>query len=71
MAVQLRRPFSVAFANLYAIVLMHFRHEYADVRPRSEALIELSRENGLPFWLAAGKMCLGRTIAGEGTVAGR
>src|SRR5208337_3773655 len=35
MAVHLRRPFSVAFANLYAIVLMHFRHEYADVRPRS------------------------------------
>ena len=70
MAVHLRRPFSVAFANLYAIVLMHFRHEYADVRPRSEALIELSRENGLPFWLAAGKMCLGRTIAGEGEFRG-
>ncbi len=66
MALQLRRPFSVAFANLYAIVLMHFRHEYDEVRPRSEALIELSRENGLPFWLAAGKMCLARTIAGEG-----
>jgi predicted ATPase len=70
MALQLRRPFSVAFANLYAIVLMHFRHEYEDVRPRSEALIELSRENGLPFWLAAGKMCLARTIAGEGAFVG-
>ena len=70
MAVQLRRPFSVAFANLYAIVLMHFRHEYDEVRPRSEALIELSRENGLPFWLAAGKMCLARTVAGEGEFRG-
>jgi tetratricopeptide (TPR) repeat protein len=70
MAVQLRRPFSVAFANLYAIVLMHFRHEYSEVRPRSEALIELSRENGLPFWLAAGKMCLARTVAGEGEFRG-
>ena len=70
MALQLRRPFSVAFANLYAIVLMHFRHEYAEVRPRSEALIELSRENGLPFWLAAGEMCLARTIAGEGEFRG-
>ncbi len=70
MAAQLRRPFSVAFANLYAIVLMHFRHEYAEVRPRSEALIELSRENGLPFWLAAGEMCLARTIAGEGEFRG-
>ncbi len=70
MALQLRRPFSVAFANLYAIVLMHFRHEYAEVRPRSEALIELSRENGLPFWLAAGEMCLARTTAGEGEFRG-
>jgi predicted ATPase len=40
------------------------------VRPRCEALIELSRENGLPFWLAAGKMCLGRTIIGEGQFLG-
>jgi class 3 adenylate cyclase/tetratricopeptide (TPR) repeat protein len=70
MALQLRRPFSVAFANMYAIVLMHFRREYGDVRPRSEALIELSRENGLPFWLAAGEMCLARTIAGEGEFRG-
>jgi class 3 adenylate cyclase/tetratricopeptide (TPR) repeat protein len=70
MALQLRRPFSVAFANLYAIVLMHFRREYDEVRPRSEALIELSLENGLPFWLAAGKMCLARTIAGEGEFRG-
>ena len=37
---------------------------------RSEALIELSRENGLPFWLAAGEMCLARTIAGEGESRG-
>jgi predicted ATPase len=51
-------------------VLMHFRREYADVRPSSEALIELSRENGLPFWLAAGEMCLARTIAGEGEYRG-
>jgi class 3 adenylate cyclase/tetratricopeptide (TPR) repeat protein len=70
LAVQLRRPFSLAFSNLYAIVLMHFRREYHDVRPRSEALIELSRENGLPYWLAAGKMCLGRTLAGEGYYRG-
>jgi class 3 adenylate cyclase/tetratricopeptide (TPR) repeat protein len=70
LALRLRRPFSVAFSSLYAIVLMHFRHEYTGVRPRCEALIELSRENGLPFWLAAGKMCLGRTIAGEGQFAG-
>jgi predicted ATPase len=49
---------------------LHFRHEYAEVRARSEALIELAREHGLPFWLAAGKMCMGRTIAGEGEFRG-
>jgi tetratricopeptide (TPR) repeat protein len=70
LAAQLGRPFSLAFSNLYAIVLQHFRHEYDDIRPRSEALIELARENGLPYWLAAGKMCLARTMAGEGHFQG-
>ncbi|MGD1029418.1 adenylate/guanylate cyclase domain-containing protein [Candidatus Binatus soli] len=70
MAAQLRRPFSLAFVHLYAIVLNHFRHEYADVRSRSETLIELSTEYGFPYWLAAGKMCLARTIAGEGYYRG-
>ncbi len=70
LARQLRRPFSLAFSNLYSIVLMHFRREYAEVRPRSEALIELASEHGLPYWLAAGKMCLGRTIAGEAISSG-
>jgi len=70
MATQLRRPFSVAFATLYSIVLMHFRHEYDDVRSSSEAVIELARENGLPYWLAMGKMCLARTVAGEGEYLG-
>jgi len=70
LASQLRRPFSLAFVNLHTIVLNHFRQEYADVRTRSETLIELSTEYGFPYWLAAGKMCLARTIAGEGYVLG-
>ncbi len=70
MATQLGRPFSLAHANLYAIVLMHFQREYNDIRLRSEAIIELARENGLPYWLAAGKMCLARTMAGEGYFQG-
>ncbi|HWJ39908.1 MAG TPA: hypothetical protein VNT29_02190, partial [Candidatus Limnocylindrales bacterium] len=41
-----------------------------DVRTRSETLIELSTEYGFPYWLAAGKMCLARTIAGEGYATG-
>ena len=70
LAAQLRRPFSLAFVHLYAIVLSHFRHEYAEVRARSETLIEISTEYGFPYWLAAGKMCLARTIAGEGYARG-
>ncbi len=66
LATQLRRPFSQAFVHVYAIVLNHFRREYADVRARSETLIEVSTEYGFPYWLAAGRMCLARTIAGEG-----
>jgi class 3 adenylate cyclase/tetratricopeptide (TPR) repeat protein len=65
MATQLRRPFSFAFVHLYEIVLSHFRLEYSEVRSRSETLIELSTEYGFPYWLAAGKMCLARTIVGE------
>jgi predicted ATPase len=70
LATQLRRPFSQAFVHVYAIVLNHFRREYADVRARSETLIELSTEYGFPYWLAAGRMCLARVIAGEGHASG-
>jgi tetratricopeptide (TPR) repeat protein len=70
LATQLRRPFSLAFVHLHTVVLNHFRQEYADVRSRSETLIELSTEYGFPYWLAAGKMCLARTIAGEGQFQG-
>ncbi len=68
LAAQLRRPFSLAFVNLHTIVLNYFRREYADVRTRAETLIELSTEYGFPYWLAAGRMCLARTIAGEAYV---
>jgi tetratricopeptide (TPR) repeat protein len=70
LARQLGRPFSIAFSSLYGIVLLHFQRDYADIRLRSEAIIELARENGFPYWLAAGKMCLARTMAGEGYFQG-
>jgi len=70
LATQLRRPFSLAFVHLYAIVLSHFRLEYAEVRSRSETLIELSTEYGFPYWLAAGKMCIARTAVGEAHARG-
>jgi class 3 adenylate cyclase/predicted ATPase len=70
LAAQLRRPFSHAFVHLGVIVLDHFQRDYTDVRTRSETLIELATEYGFPYWLAAGKMCLARTIAGEGSFLG-
>jgi len=45
LAAQLRRPFSHAFVHLHTIVPI-IRREYADVRTRSETLIELSTEYG-------------------------
>ncbi|HYK64144.1 MAG TPA: hypothetical protein VEY94_04300, partial [Patescibacteria group bacterium] len=65
LAAQLRRPFSHGFVHMYAIVLDHFQRDYRNIRARSETLIELATEYGFPYWLAAGKMCLARTIAGE------
>lgn len=70
LAAQLGRPFSHAFVHLAAIVLNHFRREYTDVRARAETLIELATEYGFPYWLAAGKLCLARTIVGEAQFSG-
>ncbi len=69
-ASQLRRPFSLAFALTFEISLAHFLHEYERVESKADALIELARENGFPYWLASGKMCKGRILAARGDLAG-
>jgi tetratricopeptide (TPR) repeat protein len=66
LAHQLGRPFSLAFALTYAVALAHLERSYDGVRAKAESLIELARDAGFLYWQAAGKMCLGRVIAGEG-----
>jgi class 3 adenylate cyclase/tetratricopeptide (TPR) repeat protein len=66
MARDFGRPFSIAFVSLYSISVGHLQRDYSGIREKTEALIELAREKGFPYWLAAGTMCLGRLIAGEG-----
>ena len=66
LATRLGRPFSMAFALMYAIALAHFRGDYATIRPRAESLIEIARENGFPYWSAVASMVIGRVLVGEG-----
>jgi class 3 adenylate cyclase/tetratricopeptide (TPR) repeat protein len=66
LAERLGHPFSLAFALTYSISHAHFVKEYATIRARAEALIELSTHYGFLHWQAAGKVCLGRVIAGQG-----
>ena len=47
LADQLKRPFNTAFALQYAVPLDDFRREYGFIRPKIEALIEISGRYGL------------------------
>ncbi|MGH7933444.1 MAG: adenylate/guanylate cyclase domain-containing protein [Candidatus Binataceae bacterium] len=66
LATRLGRPFSMAFALMYAIALAHFRRDYTAIRPRAEALIEIARSSGFPYWSAVASMVIGRVLVGEG-----
>jgi predicted ATPase len=66
LATQLGRPFSMVFALMHAIALAHLRRDYSNIRARAEALIEIARENGFPYWSAVGSMIMGRVLIGEG-----
>jgi predicted ATPase/class 3 adenylate cyclase len=69
LATQLGRPYSMAFALMYSIALAHFRGDYTDLRPKAEALIEIARANGFPYWSAVASMVIGRVLVGEGNHA--
>jgi len=69
LANRLGRPFSIAFALMYAIALAHLRRDYTTIRLRAEALVEIARENGFPYWSAVASMIIGRVLVGEGNHA--
>jgi predicted ATPase len=68
LAQELSHPFSLALALFYTALLHLFRREEQTVRERAEALILLSSEQGVPFWVGAGTIERGWTLAEQGEV---
>jgi len=66
LAAQLGRPFSTAFALLQSIAITNLRRDTANLRTQIETLIEASRENGFPYYVAGGEMSMGRLLIEEG-----
>jgi class 3 adenylate cyclase/tetratricopeptide (TPR) repeat protein len=65
-AARLRSPFSMVFALMHAIALAHLRGDHSMIRPRAEAMMQIAREEGFPYWSAIASMVIGRTLVGEG-----
>jgi predicted ATPase len=59
-------PFTLGFALSGACWFHQFRQEGQEARERAEAAIELSAEQGFPFWLAMGTIFRGWALAEQG-----
>jgi predicted ATPase len=57
---------SIAFASFSTVYVHCFRREHEAAREHAEALIALTTEQGLPFWLAWGTMARGWALVGQG-----
>jgi class 3 adenylate cyclase/tetratricopeptide (TPR) repeat protein len=66
LATRLRYPFSMVFALMHAIALAHLRGDYSLLRARADAMREIAREQGFPYWSAVASVIIGRTLVGEG-----
>jgi class 3 adenylate cyclase/tetratricopeptide (TPR) repeat protein len=66
LAARLRSPFSTVHALMHAIALAHLRGDYSMIRGRAETMMEVAREQGLPYWSAVASMVIGRVLVGEG-----
>jgi predicted ATPase len=52
LALQLKHPFSIAFARLWLAYIFHFRRDAAGLREQAEAALTLATEQGIPLWAA-------------------
>jgi predicted ATPase len=68
LAQEVAHPFSLALALFYTALLHLFRREGQAVRERAEALISLSREHEVPFWVGAGTIEQGWVLTEQGEV---
>ena len=66
LADQLKRPFNTAFALQYAVPLDDFLRDYRFIKPKIEALVEISRENGFTAWIDSANLSLGRALVFKG-----
>ena len=62
LADQLNRPFNTAFALQYAVPLEDRQRDYRSIKPKIEALMEISRENGFTAWIDSANLSLGREL---------
>jgi predicted ATPase len=68
MAQQLNHPPNLAFPLIFCAMIHQFRREPALAQERAEAAIALSREHGMPQFLAWGRTWHGWAIAEQGRV---
>ncbi|AEI82301.1 adenylate cyclase family protein (plasmid) [Cupriavidus necator N-1] len=66
LARKLQHPFSLALAVTFAAETYQCRHEVQLVQECADAAIELSTEQGFPFWLAWGNIMKGWALAEQG-----
>ena len=57
---------SIAFASFSTAYVHCLRREHEEAREQAEALITLTTEQGLPFWLAVGTMARGYALVEQG-----
>ena len=57
---------SMAFASFFIAYVHCLRREYEEAREHAEALIALTTEQGLPFWLALGTLAQGWALIEQG-----
>jgi class 3 adenylate cyclase/predicted ATPase len=65
-AQQSAHPFSLGFALALAAVFHTFRREMRAVQERAEAVINLAKEQGFPYWMAMGAILRGWILARQG-----
>ena len=57
---------SIAFASFSTAYVHCLRREHEEAREQADALITLTTEQGLPFWLAVGTMARGYALVEQG-----
>jgi predicted ATPase len=67
LAQDLAHPFSRALALFFATVPYQFRRAAQAVQELAESVIDLSNDQGFPFWLALGAVARGWALAEQGS----